>query len=521
MTSALTLAVTPMSERGELGEAKRMEDMMLTDLPWLAPIGALVLAGVVGIVLALALPRGRQGLVGVWVAVAHLASAGLAVWVWLDLGFRATMDGIVLIDGLSLTLMGLLGAAGAIGVAIARPVVAGTDREGEFYAVLAATTLAAAVLGTAADISLLAITVGLSSLASFVMTGYLRRSPRSNEASLKYYIYGTVAGAVMVYGLSWWFGLTGSTALAEIGKSLPDAPTAAVVGSTTMVVAGLGYKSALVPFHFWTPDAYDGAPLPVAASLSVLPKLAGLVALARVLPLVLPGDAMGWSVAIAVIAAVTMTVGNLAALPQRNVVRLLAYSSIAQSGYLVMGVAALEGSADGLPSLVYYAIAYAATNLAAFAVVLAVQRERRSVDLDAFAGLGRTHPWWTAALILSFLSLLGLPPLAGFVGKLEVFTAAIDADLAWLAVVAVINTVISLYYYLRVIAPAVLQPPPENAPAPASAGLPLSSALAISAVLTVAIGVAAEPILDLAGRSTVLDGRLGLVLMAPGIGIYH
>ena len=498
--------MTPMSERGELGEAKRMEEMMLTDLPWLAPIGALVLAGVVGIVLSLVLPRGRQGLVGVWVAAAHLASAGLAVWVWLDLGFRATMDGIVLIDGLSLTLMGLLGVAGAIGVAVARPVVAGTDREGEFYAVLAATTLAAAVLGTAADISLLAITVGLSSLASFVMTGYLRRSPRSNEASLKYYIYGTVAGAVMVYGLSWWFGLTGSTALAEIGKTLPDAPTAAVVGSTTMVVAGLGYKSALVPFHFWTPDAYDGAPLPVAAYLSVLPKLAGLVALARVLPLVLPGDAMGWSLAIAVIAAVTMTVGNLAALPQRNVVRLLAYSSIAQSGYLVMGVAALEGSADGLPSLVYYAIAYAATNLAAFAVVLAVQRERRSVDLDAFAGLGRTHPWWTAALILSFLSLLGLPPLAGFVGKLEVFTAAIDADLAWLAVVAVINTVISLYYYLRVIAPAVLQPPPEDAPAPASAGLPLSSALAVSAVLTVAIGVAAEPILDLAGRSTVFGG---------------
>ncbi len=499
--------MTPMTERGELGEARLMEEEMLTDLPWLAPIGALVLAAVLGIVLALVLPRGRQGLVGAWVAFAHLACAALAAWVWLDLGFRPTMDGIVLIDGLSLTLMGLLGVAGALGVAMARPVVAGTDREGEFYAVLAATTLSAAVLGTAADISLLAIALGLSSLASFVMTGYLRRSARGNEASLKYYIYGTVAGAVMVYGLSWWFGLTGSTALAEIGKTLPEAPTAAVVASTAMVVVGLGYKAALAPFHFWTPDAYDGAPLPVAAYLSVLPKLAGLVALARVLPLALPDDAMGWSTAIAVVAAVTMTVGNLAALPQRNVVRLLAYSSIAQSGYLLMGVAALEGSSDGLPSLVYYAIAYAATNLAAFAVVIAVQRQRRSVDLDAFRGLGRSHPWWTAALILSLLSLFGLPPLSGFVGKLEVFTAAIDADLAWLAVVAVINTVISLYYYMRVIAPTVLDAESAGAPRSGSAGVPLAAALAVATVLTVAVGVAAQPFLELAGESTALVER--------------
>ena len=497
------VAQTPEVETGSLEVAKEMEEEMLSDLLSLAPILALVLAAIGGVALAVALPRGRQGVAAVWSAALHLAAAGLAAWVWLDRGFVAMMDGAIRIDGLSLTLIGLLGVAGAVGVALARPVVAGTDREAEFYAALAATTLAAALLGTAADISLLAITVGLSSLGSFVMTGYLRRSARGNEASIKYYIYGTVAGAVMLYGLSWWFGLTGSTQIAVIGERLSDAPTAAAVASTAFVVAGLAYKAALVPLHFWTPDAYDGAPLPVAAYLSVLPKLAGLVALARVLSLALPGDALGWSTAIAVVAAVTMTVGNLAALPQRNVVRLLAYSSIAQSGYLVMGVAALPGSPDGLPSLVYYAIAYAATNLAAFAVVLAVQRERRSVDLDAFAGLGRDHPWWTAALVLSFLSLLGLPPLAGFVGKLEVFTAAIDAGQAWLAVVAVVNTVISLYYYLRVIAPTVLQPAPAGGRA-VPAGAPLAAALLVATVLTVAVGVAAEPLLDLAGRATAL-----------------
>jgi NADH-quinone oxidoreductase subunit N len=226
-----------------------------------------------------------------------------------------------------------------------------------------------------------------------------------------------------------------------------------------------------------------------------------------VLPLALPEDTAGWSTAIAVMAAATMTLGNLAALPQRNVVRLLAYSSIAQSGYLLMGVAALGASDQGLPALVYYAIAYAAMNLAAFAVVVAVQRERGSVDLDAFRGLGRTHPWWTVALVVSFLSLLGLPPLAGFVGKLEVFLAAIDAGQAWLAVIAVVNTVISLYYYMRVIGPAVLDRPAADASSRTrSAGSPLTVVLTVTAAATVGFGIAAEPLLRLAERASMLAG---------------
>jgi NADH-quinone oxidoreductase subunit N len=489
-----------------LRQAKAMEDETIADLPWLAPIGALTLGAIVAVVLALMVKRDRQGIVAVWVVVAHLACAGLAAWVWLDRGFRATMTGTVMIDGLSLAFAGLVGLAGAVSVALVRPSLAGTDREGELYAVLTAASLAAVVLACASDIALLAIGLGLLSLASFVMTGYLRRTARSNEASLKYYIYGTVAGATMVYGLSWWFGLAGSTAYDAIGVALPKEATAVVVVSTALVVVGLAYKASLVPLHFWTPDVYDGAPLPVAAYLSVLPKIAGLLALARVLPVVLPDGAEGWPTAIAIIAAATMTVGNVAALAQRNVVRLLAYSSIAQAGYLLMGVAALDGSDQGLSALVYYAMAYAATNLAAFAVVLAVQRERGSVDLEAFAGLGRTHPWWTAALVLAFLSLLGLPPLSGFVGKLEVFTAAIDAGQAWLAVVAVINTVISLYYYLRVIAPTVLRQPPADAPAPKAAGPTLAAGIAIATVATVGIGVVAQPLLSLADRAVAITG---------------
>src|ERR687892_733826 len=385
-----------MPNGGTYEQAKQMEDEMLRELASLTPVLALTAAA-----------------------------------------FVAVMGGIVRVDGLSLALTGLIGVTGALCVALARPALADTDREAEFYAVLTFASLSAVLLGTAGDAALLGLSIGALGLATFVMTGYLRSSRRSNEASIKYYIFGTVSGATMLYGLSWWFGLAGTTSLDGIGRALADAPTGVVIASTALVVVGLGYKAAMVPFHFWTPDAYDGAPLPVAAYLSVLPKLAGLVAIARVLSLALPGDTAGWSTAIAVLAAATMTLGNVAALPQRNAVRLLAYSSIAQSGYLLMGVAALESSDQGLPALVYYALAYAAMNLAAFAVVLAVQRERGSVDLDAYRGLGRTHPWWTAVLILAFLSLLGLPPLAGFVGKLELFTAAIDADQAWLAAIAV------------------------------------------------------------------------------------
>ena len=488
-----------------LEQMRAMEGRMIADLPWLAPIGALTLAAIVAVVLALVLPRGRQGLVGAWVAGAHLSSAGLAAAVWLDRGFRTVMERTVVVDGLSLVLIGVLGVAGALTVAIARPTVAGTDREGEFYAVLTATTLAGAVLGSAADAALLALALGLSSLASFVMTGYLRGSAHGTEASLKYYIYGTVSGAVMVYGLSWWFGLAGSTDLRAIGRALAGAPEGVAVASTVLVLAGLAYKASLVPLHFWAPDAYDGAPLPVAAYLSVLTKLAGLVALARVLPLALPDGLLGWPTAVAVLAAATMTLGNLAMIPQRNVVRLLAYSSIAQSGYLLMGVAALHGSEQGLPALLFYAMAYAAANLAAFAVVLAVQRERHSVDVTAFSGLGCAHPWWTAVLIIALLSLLGLPPLAGFVAKLEVFRAAIDAGQAWLAVVAIANTVVSLYPYLRLAAPTILDRETGTG-ARLPAGPALAAATLLTGVLTVAIGIGAEPLITLAERAVAITG---------------
>lgn len=492
---------------GTLEQAKAMEEMMLREFAWLWPIGALAAGAILAVVLAMVLPRERQRLVGAWAAGAHLTCAALAAGVWLDRGFRSTMSGTVLVDGLSLALAGIVGVAGAACIALAAPAVQDTDREGEFYAVLTFASLCCVLLGSAADAALLALAIAALGLATFILTGYRRGSTRANEASIKYYVFGTVSGAVMVYGLSWWFGLAGTTSLQAIGVALQDAPSGVVAASTALVLVGLFYKAAVVPFHFWTPDAYDGAPLAVAAYLSVLPKLAGLVALSRVLTLALPGDLAGWSTVIAIVAALTMSLGNLAALRQQSAVRLLAYSSIAQSGYLLMAVAALERSEQALPALVYYAIAYAVSNLAAFAVVITVQRERGSVALSAFAGLGRRHPWQAAALGLSLLSLVGIPPVTGFVGKLELFTASIDAGQSWLAVIAVVNTVISLFYYLRLLAPAVLDPSPTEASdlgRSLSGRTVLRTALAASAAAVLLFGLAAEPLLALAERAIML-----------------
>jgi NADH-quinone oxidoreductase subunit N len=423
---------------------------------------------------------------------------------WTLAEFRETMEGTLMVDGMFLATAGIIGIAGAIAVALLRAEVAGTDREGELYAVLAGASLGSVVLAGANDVSMLALAVGLIGICSFVMAGYLRRAARSNEASIKFYIYGTVAAAVMVYGLSWLFGLSGTTDFAAMGPELASAPEVAVLAAAVMFLVGLGFEASLVPFHFWAPDAYEGAPLSVAAYVSVIPKAAAIVALARVLPEILPDALFEWPTALAALAAASMVFGTAAMFPQQNAVRLLAYSSISQSGFMLIGVAALDGSAQGIPALLYYLIAYAVTNLAAFGVVAAVERETGSVEIEAFRGLGRRHPWWTAALVLSLLSLLGVPPLAGFVGKLEVFTAAIDADMAWLAGVGILATVVSLYPYLRLIAPATLDA--------GGLGIPrgrLRPALVLAAIVatlaTVGIGVGAEPFLDVAEQAVARE----------------
>ena len=374
--------------------------------------------------------------------------------------------------------------ATALSAVLAYPEVKGTDREGTVYALLSFTTIGALALAGAGDVMFVVLGVLLSSLGSFALVAY-PRDDRSTEAAMKYLVFGSVTSAVMIFGLTYWYGATGSTLLSALG-GLNGVPLAAAAGLVAVLV-GLGYKAAIAPFHFWAPDAYDGAPVSVAAYLSIVPKVGaifGLVQVVRDLPPEAAG-AFGWSLIVAGLAAVSMTYGNLTALVQENAVRLLAYSSIAQSGYFLLGVVAFGHSELALPSLVVFAAAYAAMNLGAFAIVALAGR-----DLTDFAGLGRSRPLAGAAMVVFLISLVGVPPLAGFVGKFLLFGAAIEAGFAWLAVVAILNSVLSLAVYLRIVVP--MYGAPKGVPAPAR--LP-TVVWVIALVATVGAGVGAQALL--------------------------
>jgi NADH-quinone oxidoreductase subunit N len=390
---------------------------------------------------------------------------------------ETVFSGTFRVDELSTWAALIVLPATALVVLLAAPEVGGTDREGTVYALLAFTSAGALVLAGAGDVLFLVLGVLISSLGGFALVAYWR-DDRSTEAALKYFVFGSVSEAIMVFGLSYWFAATGSTLLGDLGR-LANASLPAVAGLIGLLV-GLGYKAALVPLHFWAPDAYDGAPVSVAAYLSVVPKVGAIFGLAQVAR-DLPGAPADWRLVLALIAATSMTYGNVTALVQANVVRLLAYSSIAQAGYLLLGVLAVGHSALALPSLIMFGAAYAAMNLGVFAVVAHVGR-----TLEAFAGFGRTSPWGGITLVVCLLSLVGVPPLAGFAGKLLLFSAAIDAGYTWLAVVAILNSVLSLGVYLRLIVP-MYQPPPV-----ARLRVGVGAVGFISLLLTVGLGLGAE-----------------------------
>ena len=361
---------------------------------------------------------------------------------------------------------------------MAVPEIRRTDREATVYSLFSLTTVGALALSGAGDIMFLVLGTVLTSLGSFTLVAY-PRDDRATEAAMKYFVYGSVTGAVMIFGLTFWFGGSGSTLLTDLDQL--DGRTLAAIAGFVAAIVGLGYKAAIAPFHFWAPDAYDGGPVVTAAYLSIVPKIGAIFALA-VIGRHLPADIVDWRVIIAALAVVSMTYGNLTALVQTNVVRLLAYSSIAQSGYFLLGVVAIGRDELAVQALVVFAAAYAAMNLGAFAVAGAVGR-----DLDVYRGIGRDRPWMGAAMAIFLFSLVGIPPMAGFFGKVLLFGAAIDAGYAWLAVVGILNSVLSLAVYLRIVVPMYQQTEPER-----SLGQRPWLVWGIALVLTLGIGLVAE-----------------------------
>lgn len=453
----------------------------------LSPELTLLLAGLIILLVdALRPHQADQG----WTPYAALAGLVVALVACITLLGQppTTVLAVLTLDGLALVAKMLALVSVGMVVLFSGPYMQERSRhQGEFYALLLFATLAITLVVGASDLVLIFLSVDFLSITSYILTGYLREDRRSSEAAIKYFLYGAALSAVMLYGMSLLFGLTGATELNAIASRLGEvaAGRTVVLPALLFVVAGFGFKVAAFPFHQWAPDAYEGAPTPVTAFLSLGPKVAGFAVLARFLLFALPQFHIDWAALLMALSAMSMTVGNLIAIWQKNIKRLLAYSSIAQAGYLMIGLVAVSGG--GIASLLFYLSVYLFANLGAFAVVLAVSRGELGEQIEDYAGLWQRSPGLALAMLLFLLSLAGIPPLAGFVGKVNLFVAAVRDGLIWLVVVGVLNSVISLYYYLQVVRQMYLLPPTSEEPV--NIPRPITMTLLISVVGVLMLGI--------------------------------
>ncbi|KLU61085.1 NADH-quinone oxidoreductase subunit N [Peptococcaceae bacterium CEB3] len=322
---------------------------------------------------------------------------------------------------------------------------------GNFYALLTAAILGMMIMASAADLLTFYVGLELMTITFYILVGYLPHDGRSSEAGMKYLVLGASSSAILLYGISFIYGLTGSTQLSGIGAQLGSSLTPPIILATVFLLAGLGFKISLVPFHMWAPDIYEGAPTPVTAFLAVASKAAAFAAVIRIYLVTLEHQSFVQTgvALLLILAALTMIVGNLVAIPQKNIKRLLAFSSIAQAGYLMVGV--IAESVAGVKGVLFYAMIYVFANMGAFAVATYVGQAQGSDEIRDYAGLSRRSPLAAAVMTASVLSLAGIPPLAGFVGKFYLFSAVIHQGYTWIAYVGFVMSMVSVYYYLSVV----------------------------------------------------------------------
>jgi NADH-quinone oxidoreductase subunit N len=368
---------------------------------------------------------------------------------------------------------------------------------GEFLILLLASALGMLFLASGNELVLLYVGLELTTFPLVLLTAYRPADAKSAEGGLKYLVMAAMGSAILLFGLSLIYAATGVTRIPELAAAVVQADAGVLILlGVVCVLAGIGFKLALVPFHMWAPDAYEGAPTPVTAFLSVAGKIAGFALALRLLVSGLSAAQAEWGQVLAALAVASMFLGNLAAIPQTNLKRLLAYSAIAQAGYMVMGLVAFK--IIGISALLFYLGTYLFTNLGAFAVVIAVERVTGSTDMPAYAGLAQRSPRLGLAMLLALLSLAGIPPLAGFAAKFYLFTAVFSQGYVWLVIIAVINTAISLYYYLRVIRVVYILPPDKNAPAGMPLSLPLAMVLLITVLGILVLGIYPGPFVEIA-----------------------
>lgn len=415
--------------------------------------------------------------------------------------------GMIIADGFASVLQLLFLVLGLVAIAQAYDYLRKHRiARGEYYALLMFSLSGMMLMASAGDLIVVFVSLELLSIPLYVLAGFARPKIESEESAMKYFLLGAFASGFVVYGIALIFGVTGTTQLSGIFESLRAAnsiPSLAFLGAG-MIIVGLGFKVAAVPFHMWTPDVYQGAPTSVTAFMSVGAKAGGFAALLRIFVAAFPETAATWGPLTMWIAALTMAWGNVAAIAQKNIKRMLAYSSIAHAGYIFMALPAAAVPAvapEALRGALFYLIAYGITNLGAWGVVLALEKtEGTGLEIEDYAGLGTKSPALALAMTVFMLSLTGVPPTVGFMGKFYLFRAAIDADLFWLAIVGVITSLISAYYYLRVIVVMYMQ---EGSPVSHSEIL-LNTTVILSALATVVFGLLPGPLLQLASQAGLL-----------------
>jgi NADH-quinone oxidoreductase subunit N len=426
---------------------------------------------------------------------------------------RSLFDGRYVIDDYSLVLKGLFLLVAYVVVLMSQTELEeGGYYQGEFYVLLLCSVLGMVMMASARDLVSIFVALELLSIPAYMMAAWNKRNRKSNEAGVKYYLLGVFASAILLYGMSLLFGVTGSTLLTDIGVALSDADlTGLEVVAVVFVICGFAFKISAVPFHQWAPDTYEGAPTPVTAFFSVASKAAGFVAIMTILFVAFPGASDVYEPLIWVMAALTMTIGNVLALRQTNIVRMLAYSSVSQGGFILMPLA-FAGDPDvgaaAMNAVIVYLLVYAFMNLGAFAIVIAVSRKTHSGEISSFGGLFGYAPGLAVAMTIFFASLAGIPPLGGWFAKFNAFKAVLDAGSTSayvLAGIAAVNTVIAAAYYMRVLRVVWMDDAPDGDTSPVNPPAPVVAALAITVVGTLVVGV----LPNIVARVGALDALTG------------
>jgi NADH-quinone oxidoreductase subunit N len=466
------------------------------NLSVLLPVLVVLGAGALVLVLDVLPPRDSKSHLGgvalAGVLVALLVTVGR--WGSEGRGFRD----MVLLDNYALFFDVVICYAAALVIMLSMDYLARTGGEsGEYYALVLFATAGMMLLASAGDLIVVFLSLELMSLSLYVLAGLFKTRLTSGEASMKYFLLGAFASSFLLYGIALIYGATGSTNLDRIAAAAAarSADPLVLIGLGLMLV-GFGFKISSVPFHMWAPDVYEGAPTTITVLIATGSKAAAFAALIRVLVVALRSAQADWSALLWGVAALTMTIGNVVALAQSNLKRMLAYSSIAHVGYMLMGLVA--GGSQGAGAILFYLLAYTFTTVGAFGVIgLCARAGEEAVDVGDYAGLGRRHPVLAATLALFLLSLVGIPPLAGFVSKFYLFGSAVRAGYIWLTVIAVLNSAVAAYYYLRVIVYMYMREP-DGEPVSVASSLAGGLALTIALVGIVLLGLVPAPFADLA-----------------------